>query len=370
MLGKRAVAIITGEVEADLTPDIVSPGSRPPKAAINHADRTRRMVKTLVRPISAVPLGIALISGVVGCKSPPDDDIHKTFRHRDYAGSRDRRYIVHLPSGYDAAGRPLPLVMALHGCHEDHETIRHDTDFNRVADREGFLVVYPYITSYDGLREKNCWGFWRDEHIHEGRGEVQDLGGILEEVRRDYRVDPDRIHIAGVSSGAAMAVAAMVAHSELIASGSPTAGEPYGETPASVGRCLSPGAFKPLDQVVGAMDAEMGAAKRPVPILIIHSTGDCMVNIRASRKIRDSWARAFGVDLTSPVASDSGVTKGTRWTHTRYGGSGGRTVVETLFVEGLPHGWYGDRDGEYAFSQAPDTAQLAWEFFKTHPRQR
>jgi poly(hydroxyalkanoate) depolymerase family esterase len=328
------------------------------------------MVKELVRPIGVVLLGIALISGVVGCKSPPDNDVHKTCRRRDYAGSRGRRYIVHLPRGYDAAGRPLPLVMVLHGCHEDHETIRRDTDFNRVADREGFIVVYPFITSYGDLRSKNCWGFWIDEHIHEGCGEVQDLGGIIEEVRRDYRVDPDRIHIAGLSSGAAMAVAAMVAHSELIASGSPTAGEPYSETPASVGHCIFAGVFKPLDQVVGAMSAEMGEEKRPVPILIIHSTGDCMVSIRASEGIRDSWGKAFGVDLTSPVSTDSGVTKGTRWTHTKYGELGGRTVVETLFVEGLPHGWYGGRDGKYAFSRAPDTAQLAWEFFKSHPRRR
>jgi poly(hydroxyalkanoate) depolymerase family esterase len=231
-------------------------------------------------------------------------------------------------------------------------------------------VVYPYITGYSGLRSKNCWGFWIDEHIHEGRGEVQDLGGIIEEVRRDYRVDPDRIHITGVSSGAAIAVAAMVAHSELIASGSPTAGEPYGETSSSVGNCMSPGIFKPLDQVVGAMDAEMGAEKQPVPILIIHSTGDCVVNIRASENIRDSWGKAFGVDTTTPVASESGVTKGTRWTHAKYGKLDEATVVETLFVEGLPHGWYGDRDGKFAFSNAPDTAQLAWEFFKSHPRRR
>jgi hypothetical protein len=52
----------------------------------------------------------------------------------------------------------------------------------------------------------------------------------------------------------------------------------------------------------------------------------------------------------------------------KYGNLGGRTVVETLFVDGLPHGWYGDADGQYAFSNAPDTAQLAWQFFKSHPR--
>ena len=296
-------------------------------------------------------------------RSPSDTDVRKTFRRQDYTGSRDREYLVHIPSGYDPAKPPRPLVVVLHGCHEDHEAIRHDTGFNEVADREGFLVVYPFITSYDGWRSKNCWGFWKAKHIHEGGGEVQDIAGVIKEIQRDYRVDPDRIHIAGLSSGAAMAVAALVAHSELIASGCSTAGVPYNETPkALAGNC------KPVEEVVQAMDAEMGDGKRPVPILVIHSTGDSVVNIRASENIRDSWGQAFGVDTSSPVQSISGVTKGTPWTHPRYGGGDGGTLVETLVVEGLPHGWYGGRDGKYAFSNAPNTTQLAWEFFKSHPR--
>ncbi len=105
-------------------------------------------------------------------RTPGDPDLRKTFRRRGYAGSRDREYLVHLPPGQDPAGRPRPLVVVLHGCHQDHEAIRHDTGFNEVADREGFLVVSPFITTYDGWRSKNCWGFWKDEHIHEGAGEV------------------------------------------------------------------------------------------------------------------------------------------------------------------------------------------------------
>jgi poly(hydroxyalkanoate) depolymerase family esterase len=326
------------------------------------------MLKKLVQRIIAKLRGADPVHAEVAPRSPANHATHKKFRRRDYAGSRDREYLVHLPSDHDPAGRPMPLVMVLHGCHEDHEAIRHDTDFDGIADRERFIVVYPFITHYYGFRGKNCWGFWKDKHIHGGRGEVQDLCEIIEEVRRDYRVEPDRIHVAGVSAGAAMAVAAMVAHPELIASGVSTAGVPYSETSASVsGTCKSPGVFKPLDEVVEAMDAEMGQEKRPVPILIIHSTGDCVVNIRASENIRDTWGKAFGVDTASPVLSVSGVTEGTHWSHSRYGERDGGTVVETLFVEGLPHGWYGGRDGKFAFSNAPDTAQLAWEFFQSHP---
>lgn len=326
------------------------------------------MFKTIARGGIVGLLGIALAGGAVGCRGPADPDVARTFRHGRYPGSRDREYLVHVPTGYDPAGRPVPLVLVLHGCHEDHRTIRHDTDFNRVADRVGFLVVYPFITGYPGFRSKNCWGFWLADQIHEGRGEVQDLAGIIAEVRRDYRVDPDRIHVAGVSSGAAMAVAALVAHSELIASGCATAGVPYAETPLAVSNnCFLPGAFRPVAAVAAAMDAEMGAEKRPVPLLVVHSTGDCVVKIRAAENLRDAWGLAFGVDTARPIAVESGVAKGTRWTRARYGAAPDATVIETLFLDGLPHGWYGGRAGDYAFANAPDTAQLAWEFFRDHP---
>ncbi len=186
---------------------------------------SRRIVSQIWKTLAALLLGIWLILAMT-TPALAGQDIYKTLQARAYPGSRNREYIVHLPTNSNGS-EPMPLVMVLHGCNQTHETIKHDTDFDSLADQEGFAVVYPFITSYNGLRNRNCWGFWFDEHIHEGGGEVQDLRSIVEEVQRDYKIDPNRIHITGLSSGAGMAVAALVAHSELFASGSPTAGLPY-----------------------------------------------------------------------------------------------------------------------------------------------
>ena len=338
----------------------------------------RRILSQMWKPLAALLLSIWLILATT-TPALAGQDIYKTLQARAYPGSRNREYIVHLPTNSNGS-EPMPLVMVLHGCNQTHETIKHDTDFDSLADQEGFAVVYPFITSYNGLRNRNCWGFWFDEHIHEGGGEVQDLRSIVEEVQRDYKIDPNRIHITGLSSGAGMAVAALVAHSELFASGSPTAGLPYSETAGSVSfSCFNQGNFKSVPQVTAAMKSEIDQdppqekAKRVVPILAIHSTDDCTVNIKASENIRDSflqlWQQGFGVDLsTLKVMEESGQTKGTPWTRKKYAVEPGRrTLAETLFVKGLPHGWYGNRDGQYAFSNAPNTAQLVWDFFKSHP---
>src|SRR5271157_296365 len=145
---------------------------------------------------------------------------------------------------------------------------------------------------------------------------------------------------------------------------------------ASAREDFATGAFKPVDDIVTEMKAEMDGRMRPVPIFIIQSEADQTVKFQYAENIRDSWGKAFGVDMQHPISSESGETKGTSWTHTKYGrGPDGNTVVETLIIHprpdgGLKQGWYGGGDGQCAFSNAPNTAQLAWEFFKTHPLPR
>ncbi len=336
----------------------------------------QRLLSQMRKLLVALLLGISLI---LATTTPvlAGQDIYKTLPAQAYPDSRNREYIVHLPTNSNGN---MPLVMVLHGCNQTHETIKHDTDFDSLADQEGFVVIYPFITSYNGLRNKNCWGFWFDEHIHEGRGEVQDLRSIIEVVQEVYPIDINRIHITGLSAGAGMAVAALVAHSELFASGSTTAGLPYGETAKSVSfSCYNPGTFKSVSQVAAAIKSELDRdppqenAKRVVPIFAIHSTNDCTVNVKASENIRDSflqlWQQGFDLDFsTLNVIEESGITKGTPWTLKKYAIEPySRTIAETLFLKGLGHGWYGNRDGQYAFANAPNTAQLVWDFFKSHP---
>ena len=214
-----------------------------------------------------------------------------------------------------------------------------------------------------------------DGHIHKGSGEVEDLHRLILKVQNDYPyIDKERTHITGVSAGAGMAVDLMVAYPKQIASGATTAGLPYSETSSapSFGGCESPGIFKPVEQVVSAMNTEMGTEKRFIPIYIVHSYGDCMIKIKSSENIRDAWGQAFGIDTANPATPpENGETLGTPWTHATYQESNNPSKrIETLFLgtppdKGLPHGWYGGRDGDYGFSNAPNTAELMWKFFKS-----
>jgi len=56
-------------------------------------------------------------------------------------GALERSYLIYVPSGALAAGRPLPLVMVFHGAFGTAEAIAAQSRFHCIAKRDGFLVV-------------------------------------------------------------------------------------------------------------------------------------------------------------------------------------------------------------------------------------
>ncbi|MFM7070631.1 MAG: poly(3-hydroxybutyrate) depolymerase-like protein, partial [Planctomycetota bacterium] len=56
-------------------------------------------------------------------------------------GAVEREYRLHVPG--KLAGSPVPLVFVFHGGNGQSLGTMTLTNFNQVADKEGFLVVYP-----------------------------------------------------------------------------------------------------------------------------------------------------------------------------------------------------------------------------------
>lgn len=323
----------------------------------------------LGRGLAACVLCLALLSDAFAGQL-----LRKTFSAQPYAGSQTRQYQVFVPDGYtgDAA---VPMVMVLHGCNQTEQNMIDETGFTALAERDNFIAVFPFITRYDGLRQTNCWGFWFDGHIHEGAGEAEDLYRIGLEVEAQFRIDPERRYVTGLSSGGAMAVVMAVAQSEYFAAAGAAAGLPYSETPSSVARsCSFAGTFRPVPAVVSAMTAEQdeAAEQRVVPFMTVHSNRDCTVNRIASENIRDAWLQRYGAGAT-PQETLNCTAEGVPCVHRKYG-TAARSVVETVFYDGTPgdfagqgsHYWVGDNPGTYANPTGPSASALFWDFFQRH----
>ena len=336
---------------------------------------------------------LAVLAALAALVSPPASAGTAesfTLAAGNYAGSRERRYKVYVPSGLAA---PAPLVMALHGCEQTNDDVLNDWGLTAAADRFGFVLVAPFITSYDGLRNTNCWGFWLDQHRHEGRGEVEDLHRVALDVEARFAVDPARRYITGLSSGGAMTVVAAVAHNEYWAAAASASGLPYGEDAASVSlarQCPGSATFHPVTRVAGDMRAERNDPY-PIPLMVLQNDGDCVVVQPAGNNLRDAHLAVFG----EAAPGTPGQVRSTRQActpafqsdfgcrHTQYIEDGStRSVVETVFYVGpaatpnsgdrdLGHYWVSGeegRDGRYSIRQGPSYPDIIWDFFVRHAR--
>lgn len=289
-----------------------------------------------------------------------------------YQGSEIRNYKVYVPDSYDG-GRPVPMVFALHGCNMDHIDVLNDWNWDIAADDHSFILVLPFVSGYgisEGFRANNCWGYFFDLHIHQGKGEVEDLHRMALEVESLYNIDPERRYIVGLSSGGGMAVASAIAFNEYWAAAASVEGLPYGDWADSV----TADRFKSLSSYVNAIRNELDN-QRAIPFMVIQSLNDTVVLKTAAELIRDSHLDVFGVDNTNSSDEDC-TAEGIPCTLTRYMNPSGKSIIETVLydgdVDGAKCGFYGcghyyvGEDTNYdawAYAKGPHSTDILWNFF-------
>lgn len=105
----------------------------------------------------------------------------------------EREYILHLPKNY--GNETLPLVMVFHGGGGTAEQVKDHTKFNKLADKENFIVVYPNSV------DKN----WNDGRIGDKlpveRDDVKFISMLIDTLTANYKVNSKRIFSTGISNG-------------------------------------------------------------------------------------------------------------------------------------------------------------------------
>lgn len=169
-----------------------------------------------------------------------------------FDGSR-QPYRLYLPSAYDGS-KALPLLVALHGTGGDQNKYfdhpdYHDGIYQAEAEKRGLVVLCPLGTDANGLPTE-----WR------GEGEIHVLAAI-EEVRRRFRINPDRVVCTGQSMGGTGTTYLCCRYPDLFAGGIPLAST-YGHL-SLVANLRE----VPMFYVQGAKDWPIYAATGPIPIV-------------------------------------------------------------------------------------------------------
>ena len=301
------------------------------------------------------------------------DEGDHTHVHESDVGSL--RYQVHLPPQYDGA-TPLPVIMAIHGCGMTGfgwNSMKSTTQLNDLADREGFIVVYPTQRLFRSA--VNCWNSADPREQHRHTGEPALLAGVAREVVETYGADPDQVHVAGASSGAGTAVILGATHPDVFATVTSVAGGEYGLNQVDPD---DPGATPPSYTARQAW-SQMGDRARQVPLLVVQGEEDEVVPPLVATRLVEQWA-AVGDLVDDGVLNDS--LQVVEETTTVPGGEGrhpyvrttlttqdGATLVESYLVEDMGHVWPGPAgDGLFTDHAGPDASALVWDFARRHPR--
>ena len=87
--------------------------------------------------LACILLALLASCGRNGAATSAGHDVTQTLEF----GGLTRSYILHLPAS--GASAPPPLVLAFHGGGDTAADMEPLTHFDELADKEGFLVVYP-----------------------------------------------------------------------------------------------------------------------------------------------------------------------------------------------------------------------------------
>lgn len=262
-----------------------------------------------------------------------------------------RGYKLYVPTHY--RGQPRPLIVMLHGCTQDPDDFAAGTRMNVLAESNSCFVVYP--SQAESANKSRCWNWFDEADQQRDKGEPSIIAGITREVIEQYHIDVERVFVAGMSAGGAMAVIMAATYPELYAAVGSHSGMPYR-------------AAQTLYTALAAMNR--GASTVPplqsaaIPIIVFQGDKDSRVNPRNSDQILSQWMSSNSAPpAAAAISIETNKSNGRTYQRTIYPGAGG-AAAELWMVEGAGHAWSGGNAlASHTDSLGPDASLEMMRFF-------
>jgi polyhydroxybutyrate depolymerase len=310
-------------------------------------------------PTRFVAVVVGLLALAPACARRPRPGKGTTER-RLSVGGVTRTYLLHAGGqaqdtgaaapNADAAANERTLVLVLHGRGGSGAGIEWRTNgtFDRLADRDGAVVIYP-----QALGDPHRWNEGGGGFSDAAPDDLAFLAALIDTAVTELGVDRRRVFAAGLSDGACMVYRLACERPDLVAAVAPVAG---GMVPAVASACVR------------------GA---PVSIIAMHGSADPIAP--DEQPIRDGiaeWARRDGCPAvpTSSQLPDLDPDDGTRTRVDLFAPCMGGTAVTFYEIEGGGHAWPGgptprDLRRRGNTPRDFDAGVAIWNFFGEHARQ-
>lgn len=272
--------------------------------------------------------------------------------YRNHAGTRP--YKLYIPTGY--AGKPLPLIVMLHGCTQTPDDFAAGTRMNALAEERECFVLYPAQTR--AANRSRCWNWFKRADQRRDKGEPAIIAGMTREVLNRYGIDARKVYVAGLSAGGAMAAVMGAAYPDLYAAIGIHSGLAVGsahDVPSAFAAMRGTPPPSP-----GSADAGQGSGA--VPVIVFHGDQDTTVHPRNGEQV---ILESVDRNAANTLSVEHGrVPGGHAYTRTVHSDPKGRVILEHWLVHGAGHAWSGGSTrGSYTDPKGPDAAQAMIRFF-------
>jgi polyhydroxybutyrate depolymerase len=289
--------------------------------------------------------------GVLSCRktdNPPVANFH--FYDSMAIDGYNRSYLLNLPPNYNDSTN-FPLVIALHGLAGSASQMEEDYGLTARSNNAHFVIVYPEGVRSDGILHIRTWnaGTCCDFAMEHNVDDVQFISKLIQRLTANYKIDPKKIYVTGMSNGAMMTYRLACELSQQIAAIAPVSGTLLTQQPCTPARM--------------------------VPVLHIHSAIDTKVPYAGGYGLAnyyfpavDStlrvWAGINGCHATPQLITDASL-----YTQTQYMNCSDNATVQLFLTKDGGHSWPGGlpaRQNADAPSAAFNATDLIWDFFKQY----
>jgi polyhydroxybutyrate depolymerase len=253
-----------------------------------------------------------------------------------------REYLLYVPESYDPA-KAVPLVINIHGFTQWPANQAEVSQWNQLADEEGFIVVYP-----SGLGFPKRWRVTPTiDDPNAVEIELQYFRDLIDKLSAEYNIDSERIYANGLSNGGGMSLRLA---------------------------CSMPERIAAIGGVAGAYLVDLADCPGGVPGIFFHGQADKIVPYEGGFSRRfpiefphiptfvEDYAHLNGCNSNETVILDKGNVLGGRYE----GCAPGADVVFYTIADG-GHAWPGGKPLPESIvgktTQEIDATRLMWEFF-------
>jgi polyhydroxybutyrate depolymerase len=309
---------------------------------------------TLLCVCAAAATAYWAVGRSLGCENPVQGPARPGWSARTVVSDdRERCYHLYVPRGYDPS-QPVPVVVSMHGFLSNPNSQAVISGWHRLADREGFLVVYPQGTSFP--KRWNAGATWGGAPVDD----VQFFRRMLDDLSTVAAVDRSRVYVNGLSNGGGMAVRIACEAGDQVAAIGTVAGAVVGLENCNPSRPVPAVAFHGMaDPVVPYEGGDMRGHVLPWGADLT----DAPTYFVGAEEWVAIWAMGNGCNATPTVIPPQGDVRGVHYADCD------QDAVVTLYtiVDG-GHTWPGGAPipGVGKTSTDIDATEEMWRFFEAY----